>query len=253
MTKPKLVIGNLKMNLETRDARDSYLEKAKKAFEVLTENERNAIAICPPMLHVEAFIDALDKQQIAIGAQNAHHELRGKFTGETSPKTLFSLGVSVVLLGHSERRAAGETQEIVITKLIKALEVGLTPVICIGYGVQSEDAEQSIKEEVEKITKDLTQEQIEKTIIAYEPIWAIGTGKTPSPEHIHTVTLVIKKVIASVYGRESESTLILYGGSVTTENIRTICEEGHIDGVLVGGASLQPENLALMSKIINNN
>lgn len=254
MKKPKLVVGNIKMNLETLDARDEYIRNSLKAFGELSSFQKSAIIICPPFLYIESFIEAYRFADITVGAQNAHHELRGKNTGEVSPKMLAAAGTQCVILGHSERRATGETLQQLIEKILSALLTGMTPIICIGFtnGVtQAEQEAEIIKSEVGEIVSSLNAQQIQKIIFAYEPVWAIGTGKTPSPEHIHTMTLVVRKAIVTTHGSIGKEIPVLYGGSITPENVLKICEQSHIDGVLVGGASLNPANLAQMSTLIN--
>ncbi len=254
MNKPKLVIGNIKMNLETSQARDEYITNSLEAFRGLSDSQKSAIVICPPFLYIESFVQAYKFADVAVGGQNAHQELRGKNTGEISPKMLASIGAQCVILGHSERRATGETLEQVIQKVINAILTGLTPIICVGFTVGSKDAQDEgkiLKDEVNEIVSALNAQQVQKVIFAYEPVWAIGSGKTPTPEHIHTMTLVVRKAIVGVHGPDTKEIPVLYGGSITTENVREICVQSHIDGVLVGGASLDPANLARMSSLLN--
>jgi len=242
------------MNLETPNARDEYIRNSLAAFGGLSAFQKSAIVVCPPFLYIETFISAYKFADIAVGAQNAHHELRGKNTGEVSPKMLATLGTQYVILGHSERRATGETLEQVIAKVESALLTGLIPIICIGFTVGSVDAQDEgkiLKKEISEIVSSLNAQQIKKVVFAYEPIWAIGTGKTPTPEHIHTMTLVVRKAIVHVHGPSGKEVPVLYGGSVTTSNVRTISQEAHVDGVLVGGASLDSNNLAQISALIN--
>lgn len=182
---------------------------------------------------------------LKIGAQNMHYEEFGAFTGETSPKLLEATGVSYVLIGHSERRQMfGETDETVNKKVHAAFKYELTPVVCVGESLEIREAGTTndfVKEQVKRAFSHVAPEQMLKVIIAYEPIWAIGTGKTATPEQAEETILAIRNVITELYGISiADKVRILYGGSVNPKNIAELLEKPNIDGALVGGASLDP-------------
>ena len=251
MRKKKIVIGNLKMNLETVSMRKQYLKDSENAFKEMSGN--TDVVLCPQNLYLESFVNFFKEKNVFIGAQDCFWETYGAHTGEISPKTIKSLGAEYVIIGHSERRALGETDEEVSKKCSTALRVGLTPVVCVGYIGQKKDETVAIGESIESILKNISQEDLKKIIFAYEPVWAIGSGKTPSADDIHTVVLYIKKIIGKKFSPEIiDDVNILYGGSVSPENISNIIIHGHVEGVLIGGVSLQVERFAKTVKIINN-
>lgn len=250
MEKPLLVIANLKMNIETDAARKDYIKKTKDLAKDLKKGQRDALVICPASVYIESFVKGLGSQ-ITVGAQDLHHEMRGSHTGEVSAKMLAVVGAKAVIVGHSERRRAGESVAQLKGKIENALFAGLTPIVCLGYTEAGQEEASVIEQELRFLTSSFTVEEVTRMILAYEPVWAIGTGKVPSSHHIHTMTLVIKKSLTSAYGASAPFPPVIYGGSVTTENIRALCLEAHVAGVLVGGASLDPANLIQMTKIIN--
>ncbi len=247
------VVGNLKMHLETCRLRDEYVKRLHELSQSLTSEQRSALFVCPPHVHLEKFVTKLPA--LTIGAQDAHHELRGAHTGSTSSNALKSLGVGCVIIGHSERRGAGESLETVCKKVQTALLSGLHVIVCVGFLSEGQDEESIIKSDVaailEAITDVVPAHKHENLSFAYEPVWAIGTGKTPTTHHIQTIVLVIRKEVIRVLGDASKSLPVLYGGSVTTENAQQIVTESTADGVLVGGASLDPANLVQMIKMFN--
>lgn len=247
------VVGNLKMHLETCRLRDEYVDRMHELSQSLTSQQLSALVICPPHVHLEKFITKLPG--LTIGAQDAHHELRGAHTGSTSSNALKSLGVECVIIGHSERRVAGESLDTVCKKVQTALLSGLQVIVCVGFLSEGQDEVSVLKSDVAAILESVTEvvpvQKQGNLVFAYEPVWAIGTGKTPTTHHIQTIVLVIRKEIMRVLDDGSVSLPVLYGGSVTTENAQQIVEESTADGVLVGGASLDPANLVQMVKMLN--
>ncbi len=240
------------MNLETVSMRKQYLKDSENAFnKEIFENVN--VVLCPQNLYLESFVNFFKEKNVVIGAQDCFWETYGAHTGEISPKTIKSLGAEYVIIGHSERRTLGETDEEVSKKCSTALRVGLIPIICVGYIGQKEDETLAISDSIESILNNVSQEDLKKIIFAYEPVWAIGSGKTPSVDDIHTVVLYIKKIIGKKFSSEIiDDISILYGGSVSPENISNIVTQAHVDGVLIGGVSLQAERFAKTVKIINN-
>lgn len=247
----KIIIANLKMNLETVAQRDAYCSQTHDIFQEVLKN-KNQVVFCPPITHLDHFVHTIGKLPVEFGAQDCFWELYGSFTGFNSPKTVASLGAKYVILGHSERREfAGENNAMVTKKVMTSLRVGLTPVVCVGYFKSDEDEMENIRQQINSLAESLSVEDFQKIIFAYEPVWAIGSGKTPKVEEIHTVVLFIKTVIAKNFGTELANQIrIIYGGSVTAENVNEICEKAFVQGVLVGGASLNPEVFANLVKML---
>lgn len=219
----------------------------------LVKDTKNEVILCVP--YIDLFYALLTAQEtnIKIGAENMYFEEKGAFTGEISGEMLKAINVKYVIIGHSERRKYfNETDEIVNKKVKSAFKHGLKPIICVGETL--EQKEQGIAEEVitlqtEKALDGLTAEQVKNTIIAYEPIWAIGTGKTATSEDANNSIKGIRNKIAQIYGNEVANEIIIqYGGSVKPENAKELFSMSDIDGALVGGASLKADEF---SKIVN--
>ena len=245
-----LVVGNLKMNMETVKMREDYLNDFEKYKNEIPDNID--MVVCPQMLYVERFVNFFNSSNIRVGAQDSFWELYGSFTGQSSPKTISSLGAEYVILGHSERRVLGETDDYIVKKVDKALKVGLKPIICIGFSYGDYDEIESISRSVNVIMESINKDNCKNIIFAYEPVWAIGSGKVPTAEDIYTVVLLVKKIVGKYFSDCLEYVRILYGGSVSVDNILDITNGSHIDGVLVGGASLQAERFVQLAKVIGN-
>jgi len=201
--------------------------------------------ICAPFTLLKDLKEATKGTPIKIGAQNMHYADNGAFTGEISAPMLKELDIDYVVLGHSERRQYfNETNETVNKKVLKALEVGIDPILCIGETLEEREADKTkdvCKVQTEKALENVTAEDMKKVVIAYEPIWAIGTGKTATAEQANDVIAYVREVVKGLYGEEiSEEVRIQYGGSVKPSNVSEIMNQTDIDGALVGGASLQP-------------
>lgn len=201
--------------------------------------------ICAPFTLLKDLKEATKGTPIKIGAQNMHYADNGAFTGEISAPMLKELDIDYVVLGHSERRQYfNETNETVNKKVLKALEAGIDPILCIGETLEEREADKTkdvCKVQTEKALENVTAEDMKKVVIAYEPIWAIGTGKTATAEQANDVIAYVREVVKGLYGEEiSEEVRIQYGGSVKPSNVSEIMNQTDIDGALVGGASLQP-------------
>ena len=238
----RIVAGNWKMNKTPAEAKE-LIEVLKP---LVGNSEETEVVFCPPFLDIAAAVDAVKGTNIKIGAQNMYYEEKGAYTGEVAPNMLVGAGCEYVILGHSERRGYfGETNEIVNKKVLKALEHGLKPIICVGETL--EQREQGITEDLVRLQtkialKDVPAEEAVKTVIAYEPIWAIGTGKTATNEQAEEVCAAIRKVLCEIYGPETaEEIRIQYGGSVNAGNAKELFAMPNIDGGLVGGASLKAD------------
>ena len=246
----KVIAGNWKMNKLPNEAIEFISELAP-----LVKNTENEVVLCVP--YTDLFYSLLHAQDtnIKIGAQNMHYEEKGAYTGEVSGEMLKAIGVEYVIIGHSERRAYyGETDETVNKKLKKALSLELKPIVCVGESLEQREkgsAKEVVTTQTRLALEGLKNNEVEKTIIAYEPIWAIGTGKTATKEDANETIKWIREEIEKIYGKEvAESVIIQYGGSVKSGNAKDLFEMSDIDGGLVGGASLDSTEFA---KIVNYN
>lgn len=243
----KVIAGNWKMNKSPIDVK-AFMEN----FPSLVKDTENEVILCVPFVDLIEATELAKGTNIKIGAQNMHFEEKGAFTGEVSPKMLKDIDVEYVIIGHSERREYfNETDETVNKKLKSAFKYGLKPILCVGETLAQREAgitKDFVTVQVEKALDGLTNEEIAGTIVAYEPIWAIGTGKTASKEDANEVCTWIREKINSKYGDVSKDVIIQYGGSVKSSNAKELFNMSNIDGGLVGGASLDAEEFA---KIVN--
>ena len=237
MRKP-IIAGNWKMHKTIAEALE-FVSDIKDRV----NNEKVEAVICAPFTLLKDLKEATKGTSIKVGAQNMHFEEKGAFTGEISPLMLKELDMDYVVIGHSERRQYfNETNETVNKKVLKALEVGIDPILCVGETLEEREAGNTkdiCKVQVEKALENVSKEDIAKVVIAYEPIWAIGTGKTATSEDANDVIAYIREVIANLYGELASDVRIQYGGSVKPSNVTEIMSQSDIDGALVGGASLQ--------------
>ncbi len=244
----KVIAGNWKMNMLPNEAMD-YVTKLEK----LVKDSKNDVIICVPFVDLFYAINLAQGTNIKVGAQNMHFAEKGAYTGEVSGEMLKSVGCEYVIIGHSERRQYfAETDESVNKKLKAAYEYGLKPIVCVGETLEQREegiTEDIITSQTEKALDGLTNEQVTSTIIAYEPIWAIGTGKTATSEDANNAIKAIRNKISEIYGNDvADNVIIQYGGSVKSSNAKELFTTSDIDGGLVGGASLDPEEF---SKIVN--
>ena len=246
-----LISGNWKMNLTHLDA-IGVVQKLSYSLDQ-QDHARVDVSIHPPftaLRSVQTVLEA-DDIPIALGAQNVHWEPKGAYTGEISPAMLAKLNVSYVIVGHSERREHfHETDEDVRKKLEAVYAHGMTPIVCVGETDEEREAgktESKVTGQVEAAVTGLPTGQVERLVIAYEPIWAIGSGKTATPEDAQTTIGLIRKIVRSIHGDgPADAMRIQYGGSVKSSNIAELMAEPDIDGALVGGASLDPDEFALI-------
>ena len=243
-----LIVGNWKMNathLETIQ----MVQKLSYRLDV-ADYQRVDVAVCPPFtaLRSAQTVIETDHLQIGLGAQNVFWEESGAYTGEIAPPMLAALSVSYVIIGHSERRELfGETNEDTNRKVKAVLAAGMTPILCCGETEEEREAgvtEDKVGSQVRAGLAGLTPEQIAAMVVAYEPIWAIGTGRTASDDDAGAMASFVRTTIADIAGDASESTRILYGGSMNPGNVAGLMAKKDIDGGLVGGASLDPDTFA---------
>ena len=245
----KVIAGNWKMYKTPDETRAFFTD----FLPLVAGHDRDEIVVCPSYTSVAAAIEAARGSNVAIGVQNVHWKADGAFTGEISAPMLLCLGVTHVIVGHSERRQYfGETDDTVNLRLKAALEAGLTPICCVGEVLEEREAgltDDVLRRQCVRAFHAISAKKAAKLIVAYEPVWAIGTGKTATPELAAAAHAVIRREATEVFGDEFAGQLrILYGGSVKPDNVSTLMAQEEIDGALVGGASLDPKSFAALVK-----
>ena len=247
-----IIAGNWKMHLSAEEARQFILELKATAAQAKWCD----VVLCVPFLQIPAAVRAAKGTKIAIGAQNCHFEENGAFTGEISPKMLADAGVKYVIIGHSERRRdCGETDTTVNKKVLAALQAGLRPIICVGESLEEREMGITLDRitlQVKAALAGVSGDKIRKCVIAYEPIWAIGTGRTATPEQAEEVCESIRTVVRKLYSSKNARAIsILYGGSMNEKNAFELLAQPDIDGGLIGGASLVPEKFVQIIEAAN--
>ena len=247
-----IIAGNWKMN-KTPSETKAFAEQFKA---ILPKTKWCDIVVCVPTVDLSAAVRSFKDSRIAVGAENVYFEKSGAYTGEISADMLADLGVRYVIVGHSERRALfGETDEIVNKKVLAALEAGLNPIICVGESLAQREmgvTMELIALQVKSALAGVSAEQMRRCVIAYEPIWAIGTGKTATAEQAGEVCTNIRATIRSLYGaRVARSVTIQYGGSMNAKNASELLAQPDVDGGLIGGASLKSADFATIVEAAN--
>ena len=244
MARKVFIAGNWKMNKTA--AETAALCKALKEKFAGVCSCQVEVAVCPTFTSLSTAIAELKGTNIKVGAQNIHWADNGAFTGEISGAMLKELGVEYVIIGHSERRQYfGETDETVNKRLVAALKNGLKPIVCIGETLEEREGgktEKVLDTQIKGAFASISADDFKKTVIAYEPVWAIGTGKTATPEMAQETHAFIRKVLASLYGSAAEEIVIQYGGSMKPENSKELVAQKDIDGGLIGGAALKADS-----------
>jgi triosephosphate isomerase (TIM) len=248
MRKP-IAAGNWKMFKTAKEA-SKMISELKELVKGVGDRE---VVICPPFTALESAVNAAKGSNVKIGAQNLYWEEKGAFTGEIAPGMIKDLGCEYVIIGHSERRQYfGETDATVNKRIFAALKAGLKPIICVGETLQERESEKTfsvIETQIKGGLKGLSVELMKDCVIAYEPVWAIGTGKTASKEQAQEVHAFIRKLLSDLLGKDTAgATRILYGGSVKPDNVKELMSQPDIDGGLVGGASLEADSFAKIVK-----
>ncbi len=243
----KIIAGNWKMNKNHNEAVE-LINTLKSGI----DTDKSDVVVCVPFVDLMSVSEAIKGTNINLGAQNMHFEESGAYTGEIAPSMLKELGVKYVIIGHSERRAYfGETDEVVNKKVKKALEHDIVPILCVGETLEERELDitiELVRVQVKKAFAGISKEDATKVVIAYEPIWAIGTGKVATKEQAEEVCAEVRKVVAEVYGQEVADVIrIQYGGSVTGDSANELFNMPNIDGGLVGGASLKEDFI----KVVN--
>jgi triosephosphate isomerase len=245
----KVIAANWKMYKTPDLTRDFF----RDFLPLVAGHTRDEIVVCPPYIDLADAMEAAKGSNVAIGAQNVHWKEEGAFTGEISAAMLLALGVKHVIVGHSERRQYfGETDDTVNLRLKAALEAGLTPICCVGEVLEEREAgltDDVLRRQCVRAFHAISAKKATKMVVAYEPVWAIGTGKTATPEIAAEAHAVIRREATEIFGEEFAGRLrILYGGSVKPENAATLMAQEEIDGALVGGASLDAKSFAAIVK-----
>ena len=245
----KIVAGNWKMN--TLPMEGVALAKGVAAGKGEVCDCVNFI-VCPPYTHLQSVVETLKGTNIAVGAQDCATETKGAYTGEVSAEMIAALGCEYVILGHSERRQYyGETSETLNKKMARAYENNLIPIYCVGENLEEREANRHFevcKQQLEEVVFNLTEEQFAKLVIAYEPVRAIGTGKTATAEQAEEIHAYIREVLRSKFGAAAEECAILYGGSCKPSNAGEIFSKENVDGGLIGGAALKAEDFLGIGK-----
>ncbi len=243
-----IIAGNRKMNKTASEARDL----AGKLIPLVASIRDRDIVLAPTFTSLQTVAETIKGTNLALAAQNLFWEDKGAFTGEISAEMLLALGCKYVIIGHSERRQYfGETDETVNKKIRQALNKGLLPIVCVGELLSEREAGKAnnvIERQIAGAFKGVTAAEMQKIVVAYEPVWAIGTGKTATPDQANEIHAFIRSKVKAMYSTEvAEALRIQYGGSVTPDNVSQLMAKPDIDGALVGGASLKPESFAALA------
>jgi len=246
-TRKTIIAGNWKMNMTAAEAKTLIQD----LLPLVKGKDKCEIVICTPFTDLALAKSLTEGSNVKVGAQNVHFEKKGAFTGEISASMLTEIGVDYVIIGHSERRTYfAETDETVNLRTKAALEAGMKVIMCVGETLDEREADKTeavIKTQIDGGLKDISAEQMKNIVIAYEPVWAIGTGRTATPEQAEDVCGYIRKLIAGLYTNEvAEATTIQYGGSMNAANAAELLAKEDIDGGLIGGASLKPNDFSII-------
>jgi len=244
-----IIAGNWKLNKTVNES----VELAKAIKQGVADVSNVDVVLCPPFTSLSKVNEIIDGTSVGLGGQDCYWQDKGAFTGEISPDMLKSAGCGYVIIGHSERRAMfNETNETVNKKIHAALAAGLKPIMCVGETLEERESNKTfdvVKDHVENGLVNITKDQMKDIIIAYEPVWAIGTGRNATPAQAEEVHAFIRKTISELYDSSvSEAVRIQYGGSVKPDNVTAIMSEKDVDGALVGGASLKQESFVDLIK-----
>jgi len=250
----KIIIGNLKMNIVLPSEREKYLKLFKKTL--VKENFlRTEIVLCPPAIHLENFQKSLEKK-IFLGGQNCFWEDAGSYTGEISPLMLKNFGCGYVICGHSERRKYFfENNQTINQKVLASLKNNLIPIICVGETLEERQTGltmQIITKQISEIFVGIAQSKLEKIVVAYEPVWSVGSDVIPTANEIMEARVLIRKILMGNYAKKNvEKVRIIYGGSVSVETVEKTCVASGMDGALVGRESLTPSEFFKIARIID--
>ncbi len=245
----KLVVANWKMNPVSTDEAKKIVTDVKKTA---VKAKKTEVVICPPFVFIP-LIFPLTKTGILLGAQNAHSETLGSYTGEVSYSVLSQFNVSYVIVGHSERRNMGETDEMVNKKVKSVVSSRMTAIVCIGESERDHGGDylEVIKNQVSLALRDISKKSLENIVIAYEPVWAIGAKDAMEPRDLHEMSIFIRKILRDMFGVISDSVQIIYGGSVDKVNCEALIRDGNVSGFLIGRQSLRPKDFSEIIKLVD--
>ncbi len=249
--KRKIIVGNWKMNPLSNNEAVRIFKAIKKTSANLSSTH---VVMCPPFVYIQKFASSRSKSPASIGAQNVYHEEQGSFTGEISALMLKDMGVTHIIIGHSERRAMGETDEIVSAKVKSVLNAGIHPVVCVGEIVRDEQALylDTLRNQIRNSLAGIQKKFIPQIIIAYEPVWAIDAKEPMDPATIEETTIFVRKVLSDIFGHdEALRTPVLYGGSINFRNAPDIMTRGKVDGLLVGRESVNVPGFVELVKAVD--
>lgn len=240
--KKRLIIGNWKCNPSTlKEAKRLFLTILKK----IKKKKTIEVGICPPFVYLYPLSNLDRKKKIVLGAQDVFFEIGGPFTGQISPKMLKDLGCKYVIIGHSEKRKFGEDDQLINKKIQISLKSKLIPIFCLGETLEEKEKGKNFERvsiQIQEGLKGITKKEIEKIVFAYEPVWSIGTGLACQIDDVFSMTIFIRKILSQKFHiKNSQNVYILYGGSVDSQNAKRYIEDAKVDGLLVGGSSLKPE------------
>lgn len=246
----KLVVGNWKMNPVSLEEARKIVGGVKRAIK---NSRKTDVVFCPPFVYLSP-IGNLMKGNLFLGAQNANSETAGPYTGEVGHMQLPQFGVKYVIVGHSERRKMGETDEVINKKVQSVVSLGVTAIVCVGESHRDSNGEylDFIKQQIQKALKDVPKKSFGNIVIAYEPIWAIGAKESMSPRDLHEMSIFIKKVLKDTYSIVGDDVRIIYGGSVDRVNAGVLVKEGNVSGLLVGRQSLDSKDFVEIIKIVDS-
>lgn len=245
----KLVVGNWKMNPTSIEEARKIAGDVKRAMRGVTKTQ---VVLCPPFVYL-SLLSGVPKGSLFLGAQNANHETLGPFTGEVSYSELYQFGVRYVILGHSERRKMGENDELINKKVKSVVGSGMTAIVCIGESTRDGNGDyfNFIKQQIISDLKDVSKKSLDRVVIAYEPIWAVGAKEAMSPADLLETSIYIKKVLKDTFGIMSDGMRILYGGAVDRANCDRLVHDGNVSGLLIGRQSQIPKDFIEIIKLID--
>lgn len=247
----KLVVGNWKMNPQTTEEAKKIARDVKRGVKNMKKTQT---VMCPPFVYLPSLSGTVSNT-LMLGTQDAFYEEFGAFTGEVSFSQIHQFKTSFVIVGHSERRFRGESNEEINKKVRVVVGAGMTAILCLGESVRDQHGDylSFIREQIISGLKDISKKSVDHIVVAYEPVWAIGAKSAMTPREIHEMYIFIKKVLKEIFGPISEGIRILYGGSVNTENAGNIMKEGFVNGLLVGRDSINPKNFVEIVKQVEKN
>lgn len=245
----KLVVGNWKMNPLTLDEAKNIANAVKRSVKSLKKTQ---VVICPPFLYIPAF-SKLSGNNLFLGSQDAFYEPMGHFTGEVSFSQLPQFKVGCVIVGHSERRAGGETDSTINKKVRSVVVEGMIAILCVGEKTRDSGGDylSVIRGQLVGALRDVSKKSLDRLVVAYEPVWAVGGSVAMNPREIHEMSIFIKKVLREIYGAPADFVKILYGGAVDKKNADEIVRDGNVSGLLIGRQSLKPKDFIEIMKLVD--